>query len=251
VDSSPTHGSKLQTFSQRNPFKPLADLKKDPTATAAGSGSGSGGSSAGGSGSQGSNNSGGTPVGGSSGGGSGGSSPTVPSSTPNTPASGSPSSPGTHWFKMTADFEFGVAGKPKTMKSVEPLTLLPDSNTPVIVFMGVASDAKSATFFISDSTFTADGEGTCNDSQNCQFVTLRLSDSANEESFSDGNVEYDLKLTKIRREAISADAAKGDSTDSKPSGKRAAPTAGKTISDASARFLPSLIEAPETVADTK
>jgi hypothetical protein len=156
-----------------------------------------------------------------------------------------------HWFKMTADFEFGVAGKPKTMRSVEPLTLLPDSTTPVVVFMGVSSDAKSATFFISDPAFTADGEGACNDSQDCQFVTLRLSDSANEETFTDGNVEYDLKLTKLRREAISADEAKGDSTDSKPSGKRAAPTAGKTISDASARFLPRLIEAPETVAKTK
>jgi hypothetical protein len=152
---------------------------------------------------------------------------------------------------MTADFDFGVAGKPKSMKSVEPLTLLPDSKTPVIVFMGVASDAKSATFFISDSAFTADGEGSCNNGQDCQFVTLSLSDSANEETFTDGDVEYDLKLTKIRREAISADQAKGDSTDSKPSGKRVAPTAGKTISDASASLLPSLIEAPETVGKTK
>src|SRR3954471_6900253 len=30
VDTSPSHGSRLEPFSQRAPFKPLADLKKDP-----------------------------------------------------------------------------------------------------------------------------------------------------------------------------------------------------------------------------
>jgi hypothetical protein len=250
VDTAPTHGSKLETFSKRNPFKPLADLQKEPGTTAGDNSSSTGGSAGGGSAGTGSND-GGAPAGGSSGG-SGGSSPdtSTPGSSPN-PSSGNPTSPGLHWFKMTADFQFGLSGKPKTMKSVEPLTLLPDSSTPVIVFMGVASDAKSATFFIADPAYTADGEGTCNDREHCEFVTLRLSEGHNEETFTDGQVAYDLKLTKLRREPISAAEAKGDSVDSTPKSKHAGPTAGKTIADTSARFLPRLMTGPDPAATTK
>jgi hypothetical protein len=245
VDTSSTHGSKLATFSTRNPFKPLSDLKDDTTTadtstSSAGStsGDGSGSSSAsGGSPAGGSSSPGSSPAGGSSGGSGGGAPPT--STDPN-----SLNSPGIHFYKYTADFQFGLTGSEKTFKSTDALTLLPSKDSPVVVFMG-SSDAKSATFFVADPAFRAEGEGKCN-SKACTFVTLRLDEGHNEETFTDGNVAYDLKLLKLRRVTMTPEEAKGDAVDSKPSGKRvAAADGGKTISDASGRFLPRLISGPD------
>jgi hypothetical protein len=258
VDSSPTHGSKLQTFDERNPFKPLKDLQDDPASgpSAGGSSSGksapgSGGStpSGGGSGAGGGSGSpaGGTPSG--SPGGGGGDVPPVTSPTPRPDGNG-----GIRWFKFVADVDFGKSGAdPKHMKNVNPLTLLPSENAPVVIFMGVTADAKGAKFFLVDPSFTADGEGDCNDAQNCQFITLQLDEGHNEETFTsrDGSVAYDLKLVKLRRQEVSAAAARGDAVDTpKKNGKSSVSAAGAhAISDVGHQFLPWLISGPETTVD--
>jgi hypothetical protein len=227
VESGPSVGSKLEAFDEKNPFKPMKDLAKAQTGgsgagagsgSASGSGSGSGATSpgtggfGGGTGSDtGSGSdpaSGGTPSGGSPSGGS--------------PSGGSPSdpSPNTRWFHYTADFSFGAPGKPKSFKNIGSFTLLPDENTPAIVFVGIDSDHKSAMFFISDPAFEAQGEGECNASGDaCRFVTLKLGDTNDEETFtaSDGSVSYDLKLLKINREELGT----GSSPDPTPAGKSA------------------------------
>ncbi|MEA2468056.1 MAG: hypothetical protein QOJ57_2182, partial [Thermoleophilaceae bacterium] len=103
------------------------------------------------------------------------------------------------------DFSFGEPGSPKTFKNVGSFTLLPDEKTPAIVFIGIDGDHKSAMFFISDPGFLAEGEGKCNASgADCRFVTLKLSDSSDEETFTstDGSVSYDLQLLKINREEL-------------------------------------------------
>jgi hypothetical protein len=149
------------------------------------------------------------------------------------------------WFKYTADIEFGKSDATRRMKSVEPLTILPKEDSPVVVFMG--SDGKSATFFIADPTFVADGEGECNDADRCDFVTLKLKESRNEETFTsqDGSVSYDLKLLKLRREQISDAEAQGDSVDSPSTkGKDSVEGGGRKIADASRAFLPRLVAAP-------
>ena len=244
VDSSPSRGSKLETFSTRNPFKPMSDLEDDDPGTADGGGDkapagGSGGGDAGPGGD--------APRGAS--GGSGGSSDDAPSgggggggsSSDDTPSSGGGSDGGMHWFKYTADVEFGRSDRTKRLKSIEPLTILPKEETPIVVFMGVSADAKRATFFVADPSFSADGEGDCN-SEECQFVSLGLSDGRNEETFTseDGSVSYDLKLLKLRREEISETEAQGDTSDGAPKGK----TGGETITEASQRVLPRLIAGP-------
>jgi hypothetical protein len=208
VDSGPTMGSRLEAFSasEKNPFKPMKDLAKTTGSgsSAAGSGSSSGGSSS----SSGTGTAGKTS---STGGTSPGTSGSTPGGSPTTPGSGtggsspSTSTPTVKWFHYTADFTFGQVGKkPKTHKSVAGFTLLPDETKPAVVFMGIGADNKSALFFVSDPGFSAQGEGTCNAKDSCQFVTLKLQQNADEETFSaaDGSISYDLKLLGIKREEL-------------------------------------------------
>src|SRR5215208_5888803 len=123
VDDAPAHGSKLETFSTRNPFKPMSDLEDEQTTDAPDSGpSGLPGDPApdgpGGGGGNGGGPPADVPGGGSSGG--GGSRSDVPGGSRPSGSDG-----GMHWFKYTADIRFGKADATKRMKSVEPLTILP------------------------------------------------------------------------------------------------------------------------------
>jgi hypothetical protein len=205
VQSGPTTGSKLEAFNEKNPFKPMKDLAKtttsgDKTATAPSpTGSGGGDTTA-------------TPA--SSGGGvpssgSPGNSGTTPGSSGGTPSGVDPSGPSVQWFRYAADFSFGETGKLKKYEGPESYTLLPDEKSPAVVFIGVTDDGKSAVFMIADPGFQAVGEGDCAPKGDaCQFVTLSLGDSADEETFTavDGSKSYDVKLNRIRREKIAADA---------------------------------------------
>lgn len=204
VDSGPVEGSKLEAFRQRNPFKPMKDLAEEQPASNAGSGSAStpGGSDSG-SGSA----SGGASASSGSAGASGGSTGAPSGGAPSGGApSGGSTAPSTKWFHYTANFSFTQSGeKAKTFENVGSFTLLPDESTPAIVFVGVDGDHKSAMFFVNDPGIVADGEGKCNaKGAACRFVTLKLDDSNNEESFTalDGSVSYDLKLLSIQREEL-------------------------------------------------
>ena len=203
VDGGPLMGSHLEAFSasEKNPFKPMKDLAKSTTGSTSGGASPTPvGSSGGGS----------TPSGGGSGsaaGNSGGSGGTTQSSGGGTTSGGTTphSSTTTQWFHYVADFSFGETGaKAKTYKGKASYTLLPDEKTPVVVFLGISADHKTALFFLDDPGYDAQGEGTCIGAKTCQFVTMSLSESGNEENFSsiDGSKSYDLKLLKIRRENL-------------------------------------------------
>ena len=203
VESGPAMGSHLEAFSasEKNPFKPMKDLAKTPATTATNTPQATPGGtpaanpkSTTGGGGGGAGTTGGT-TGGTSPGGGG------------TTGGGTTSSPTTRWFHYVADFSFGEPGKKaKTYKGRASYTLLPDEQKPAVVFLGLSADHKSALFFIDDPGYDAQGEGTCNTTTACQFVTLTLSDSGNEETFSavDGSVSYDLKLLAIRHESLGA-----------------------------------------------
>jgi hypothetical protein len=244
VDGSPVHGSKLETFSTRNPFKPLNDLKNDkPADDGSGSGSGSGSDSSGsGSGSGGDSGSGpvSSPLGGGgpTGGGTGGS-PTTTTTTVTKPM---------QWFHYTADVKFGEPTKQTTSKHLERLSGLPDNSTPEVMFMGVTDDGATAVFMVLDESLVADGEGTCRD-DDCRVVELGVDDASNEESFTatDGSVQYDLELTKIRREKMDAPASSNkqsadDPGADSPSAKSVAGRAGTAVAGvANPSVLPGLL----------
>jgi hypothetical protein len=258
VDGGPLLGSHLEAFSasEKNPFKPMKDLAKTDTGT-----SGAGASTAGGAGSaagSASGGAGGLAGGSGSTGGSGGST----GSTGGTPSSGGTTShttKTTEWFHYVADFNFGKSGeKPTSFKSKGAYTLLPDEKTPVVVFLGLSADHKTALFFLDDPGFEAQGEGTCIGTGSCTFVTLSLSDTGDEETFSalDGSVSYDLQLLKIRRESLgNGSQPTTPSTPSSPKNGKAAAAAGAGVAaaanSASEAALPAIFVDGPSVAATQ
>lgn len=94
---------------------------------------------------------------------------------------------------------FGEEGKKQKDKKLTALRALPDSNSAVIVFLGVRSDGKTAVFLMSSSATTT-GDGTCVPSDDeCSFLYLKKGDIQTVEVVSaDGEVTtYELKLVKI------------------------------------------------------
>jgi hypothetical protein len=257
VDPGPTNGSKLETFSKRNPFKPLKDLEKEPD-TGGGSGSGSDdGAGAGGAGGTSGTDSGTSGLGGSTGtgGSSGGSSDGGTSvSTPTTP-NGEPQ----RWYRYAVDVKFGEPTQQKTVKGVPRLGALPDDTNPTVIFMGVTDSGDTAVFLVIDESLTADGEGTCRD-DDCRLVELGLGEGSDEESFTsdDGSVQYDLKLLNIKREQMDApessskEAGSTDSSDStdeddpESAGKNVQAVAGTAVAAAAhPTVLPLLLAGPD------
>ncbi|MEA2404772.1 MAG: hypothetical protein QOE08_1419 [Thermoleophilaceae bacterium] len=236
IDTGPTHGSKLESFDQKNPFHPLNDLPKAAPAVAAATAAPAPGASTG-------SSSTGGPLGGVAGspGGSG------------SGRSGGSSTTSTQYFRYTIDVSLGERGKGKaaTIKGVKQTQLLPDGNAPLLAYMGLAADAKTAVFFIIDPAYTAQGEGTCRPKgADCRFVYLGLNEDGNEESIftTDGTSEFTLKLLKINRESISSSQAKGDSTDTKAAPKSASKKASKP---AASKDIPSLLDLPSLLAERR
>jgi hypothetical protein len=186
--------SKLDAFAQKNPFKSMAD----PTATAgsSGSSSSSGGTSTSGGSSTGSGGSAGagtSTTGGSSGGSTGGGTGGTGTTTPNQ-----------QLYALHVDVRFGTPGHVKSYKDLKPVSMLPDTKNPVVIFMGMR-DFKTAIFMIDSSKYKADGEGKCQPSGNtCDVLTLKVDQSSNEETLAaDDGTQYTLKLTGVRKVPLS------------------------------------------------
>ena len=239
VDDAPKRGSELEEFGPKNPFSPLKDLEKEVASASSDTKSaaqGGGGSST---------SSSGSPLGSAAGsdkspGGSGGSAG----------SGGSSSGGGVQYYRYTVDVELGERGKgkPKKIQSVKQTQLLPDGNSPLLAYMGMADDARTAVFFIIDPAYTAQGEGKCRPrGDDCRFIYLGVNDDGDEESIftADGESEYTLKLLKINRETISAARAKGDSTDTKPAAKGAAKRSAQADKS---KDVPSLLDLPTLLA---
>jgi hypothetical protein len=237
VDSGPSHGSKLESFDQKNPFSPLKDLQKDATsgtgatqfAPGASAGSGTG-----------------TPLGGAEGSPSG-------SSVGSGGGSGGSTGPRLQYYRYTVDVTLGERSdaKPAKIEGVKQTQLLPDGDAPLLAYMGLADDARTAVFFIIDPAYSAQGEGKCRPKgPDCRFIYLGVNDDGDEESIftADGESEYALKLLKINREPISSATAKGDSTDSTPAAKRAEKPAAKR---SSSKDIPSLLDLPTLLAERR
>lgn len=262
VVDGPTVGSRLETFSQKNPFKPMKDLAKvtKSTTPSGAPGSTSSGGSSPSSSSSSSATTASTKTGGTSSTKTGSGTSTRSGGTSTTPSGGtSPSTPATpaapvvQWFRYTATFTFGEQGKAKKFASPDNMTLLPDDQHPAIVFMGVTNDHKRAVFFIADSALQAAGEGKCNASgAACRFVYLKVDESHNEETFSsvDGSVSYDVKLLRIQRQVLSTDKSGNPKPKVTARGKGLGVTGAgvKSATDASTSVVPAVVASGPGVA---
>ena len=195
----------------KDPFKP-APLPKAKQATAGGVVTGSspsGGSSAPSS----------SPATG------GGSAPSisVPVSSPLSPGVSAPTGGSTPKKKSyplySLSVRFGDSSSDKLEAStVERLAALPSADNPVLVYLGVEDNGKTAVFLL-DSGVTAKGDGTCDpDPANCETVRLHEGDteffdvpadtssSGSDSSTSSQGGQYELDLVKIHRKSTASSA---------------------------------------------
>jgi hypothetical protein len=212
-DPAIVDSSHLDAFDIRDPFGSQADKPKSAVPGADGDAAGtSGGGDAAGGGAPG--GVGGGKAGGSSGGGTAGGGGGTGG------GSGSGSGGGTRYFTYTVDVRFGPRGDTRAFSGLEALDLLPDDQNPIVSFMGMRDNAKTAVFFIVDPSFEADGEGECAPSpEDCRFIYLGVDEDRNEQTLaaSDGNVEFELKLNKIHIKGLSESQAEGDAEPSSDS----------------------------------
>lgn len=204
-----TVGSNLRVFDNKDPFKP--NLPKAKATSTAGTGAtGSSGATSGSGGSTGSTGSGGGSTDNSGGGGG-------------DTNSGGTATPKTTLYTYTVNLKFGKRDATRTHHNVQKLDLLPSSTNPLIVFMGVNTDADTAIFLI-DTSLKASGEGDCKPSPDvCSFLYLKLDSKSDTEDLlaenADGTgTEYTLQLLDIKKVKV-ADLA---SASSKPTKQEAA-----------------------------
>ncbi len=127
--------------------------------------------------------------------------PSTPTTTPGTPASPPKTyAPGS----LTVRFGDGTASVRKT---VNKLQALPSTDAPVLIYLGLSRDGKSAIFLV-DEGVEAVGDGSCDPAPDkCETVELK----AGETEFLDvkddtGNVvaQYQLDLIKIHKASASS-----------------------------------------------
>lgn len=128
--------------------------------------------------------------------GGGGANVSPPSTTP---------SPGvvrrvTKAYTYVVDLRFGPTGDERLRRGVRRLGILPSDRDPLVVFLGVSSDARRAVFMV-DSRASQSGEGTCRPSlKTCTFLYLRAEQDHDEQFVSDATGrEYHMTLLDIRR----------------------------------------------------
>jgi hypothetical protein len=167
--------------------------------------------------------------GGSSGGGSGSStgggsaSPTTSSSestttnTSTTSDQGTSSSPGLHYFTFRIDAAVGEEGDVKVRRGLDYMTLLPDKNTPLAMYVGVDINAKQALFLVSGNVARVAG-GKCLmrlAGGGCQLLGLREGDKAellfSNDKFGTSYSKYVIHLLQIHLHPTSAPRAIGQS----------------------------------------
>jgi hypothetical protein len=101
------------------------------------------------------------------------STPTTPSDSPTTPKTDEDTK------AIRVDLSFGEPGstKQKDRTDIARLSALPSADKPIVIFLGVKKDKKTATFLIS-SDATATGDGSCKPSAtNCQTIEMQEGDS--------------------------------------------------------------------------
>lgn len=232
-------GSKLNLFEVGNPFSPPDSKKKKAAATDdtgapatnttgdTGGGTTSVGESVGGS------------VGGSTGGGT--TSPTPPVTVP----------PKVTKFTYVIDVTFQSGDrKPRKIKGMQRLEMLPNENAPLLVFLGVDANARNAVFLV-DSRLDPAGQGRCKPSRDeCSFLYMR---PGAEQILTDpeGNT-YTLKVRDIRRVVLKDDATNKDDKAKAGSNDRPAKKSQynrKTASEQHRPFLPRLLTDLVSVSD--
>ncbi len=232
-------GSSLDTFDPSDPFRPpravIQGAKEAESASGSDSGPGSATST-----SPDSASSGGDAVttGGSGDGGPGdtGTVPTGDGDTGGGDTGGDDTT--TTQYAYVVDVTFRANARSRRIKGLERLDMLPNPESPLLLFLGVTSDGGDAVFLV-DSTLQAAGEGRCKPSRdNCAF--LYLGPGSEHEFTNDEGDSYTLRVDEIRREKVG-----GKASASKKDRKAARAAVGRPAAEQPAsehrRFVPPLL----------
>lgn len=227
--------SKLESFSPRDPFEPEGGRVTPAAASgaAASPAASSGGTS-------GTGTSTGTTGSGTTGGGVTGTTEPGTGSTGTGTTGGTGPTRTTTFFTYTTNLRFGRTDHLKRFKDVARLALIPSSDDPKLVFLGVTTTAKTAVFLV-DSSLGVDTEGACKPSADeCTFLYLRPDDDHDTATLTDadGNT-FDVVLDRINRVAVSsAGGSTGDNGRSGNSDRSPAFTGSTKKSNNSAEATP-------------
>ena len=203
TEDAESRGSSLDTFDPSNPFRPPKGIEKRTregaggasTVTSGGAGD-DGGSTGGGSTGDDGGSTGGGDTGSTGGGGDTGST-----------GGGTPT---TTQYRYVVDLTFTANGRTRHIKSMERLEMLPSEASPLLLFLGVSSNAGNAVFLV-DSTLDAAGEGKCKPrASECAFLYIGAG-SEHEFTNEDGD-SYTLRIDEIRKVRMGASAAASRST---------------------------------------
>jgi hypothetical protein len=107
-----------------------------------------------------------------------------------------------------ADLAFGKFGETKTTKNAPRMRMFPSSNSPLVVYLGLKRDAKTAAFLVSNSV-TVRGPGKCVPSPStCDLLYLKVGQQELLLTNTNGTVvAYDLKVSNVRLVQVATAAA--------------------------------------------
>jgi hypothetical protein len=188
----------LRFFKQKNPFTPqgvaspsgVASVTSATTVPGAAGGTGSTGSLTGG---------------GSSSTGSSTSSPGSSGTGTGSPTGSTGTTTKTIYWHYTVDVRFGKTGT-EDLKTLTEFRALPTSDNPVVVFMGVKNDGKTAVFLVSAKATTI-GDGKCAPSDTeCTFLYMKKGDKQTIEAIDTTGAitDYTLELKSVDVKQTSA-----------------------------------------------
>jgi hypothetical protein len=113
-------------------------------------------------------------------------------------------------YSYTADIQFGLVNDLERYTHVQRLGLVPSRKLPLIMYLGVSTDHKTAVFMV-DSRLSQGGEGRCVPKDSlCTFLEMRVESTQDEHHFrdADGN-EYLLRLRGLTRTTGSSGSLSG------------------------------------------
>ena len=132
--------------------------------------------------------------------------------TPQTPGFNPPLAPVTpkkkyELFELTVRFGDSTSGAQPPRKDVKRLQALPSTEDPVLIYLGVLKDHKTAVFIV-DSGIVAQGDGTCRPSRTvCETIHLKAGETEFFDVIGDdtevgapsAGAQYQLDVVKIRK----------------------------------------------------
>lgn len=99
------------------------------------------------------------------------------------------------------DVRFGELGAEKTSNDVPRLTALPNSTSPIVVFVGVLNDGVTAVFLVT-SDAVPHGDGSCKpDKNSCTYVYMKAGDTETLDvaAGTAGLAQYELKVLRVHK----------------------------------------------------